>query len=220
MSLLSVHELSYSYVTGIPLLEKVSFSIDAGNRAALAGPNGSGKTTLLRLLAGQLEPVYGRTVHRRGLRIYFLERQDQPVKSSGENCPSALAHAMRTPAPFLCRPASSARPQQAGKEDSSAAAWGKEPERFLRQEGVQSSAHRTTRHNRVRKACDPRFGIHATARRTLGDHRRQRLGKDNTAAFVNRAVGGMERFGDLAGRRPCRLLHPGTGATQLKANSC
>jgi ATPase subunit of ABC transporter with duplicated ATPase domains len=98
MSLLSVHELSYSYVTGIPLLEKVSFSIDAGNRAALAGPNGSGKTTLLRLLAGQLEPVSGRIVHRQGLRIYSLERQDQPVKSSGENCRSALAHAMRTPA--------------------------------------------------------------------------------------------------------------------------
>jgi ABC-type polysaccharide/polyol phosphate transport system ATPase subunit len=41
-------------------LRDVSFSIGAGEGAALIGPSGSGKTTLLRVLAGVYEPDRGR----------------------------------------------------------------------------------------------------------------------------------------------------------------
>lgn len=40
-------------------LDRLSLSLDHGDRVALVGPNGSGKTTLLRVLAGVYEPVGG-----------------------------------------------------------------------------------------------------------------------------------------------------------------
>ena len=43
---------------GVPVLEGVNFSVEAGEALVLTGPNGSGKTTLLRTLAG-LQPPHG-----------------------------------------------------------------------------------------------------------------------------------------------------------------
>lgn len=43
----------------IPVLERVSFTLEAGNILILRGPNGSGKTTLLRCLAGLQPPLAG-----------------------------------------------------------------------------------------------------------------------------------------------------------------
>lgn len=40
-------------------LDRLSLSLEHGDRVALVGPNGSGKTTLLRVLAGVYEPVAG-----------------------------------------------------------------------------------------------------------------------------------------------------------------
>jgi ABC-type multidrug transport system ATPase subunit len=50
--MLTVHQL-YKYFNITPILENVSFSVNAGQRIGLIGPNGSGKTTLLRILAGE-----------------------------------------------------------------------------------------------------------------------------------------------------------------------
>jgi len=56
--MISIHDLSKSY--GIqPVLQHVTFSVGAGERAGLVGPNGSGKTTLLRILTGQQPPDSG-----------------------------------------------------------------------------------------------------------------------------------------------------------------
>lgn len=43
-----------------PVLENVSFQIEAGDYVGIIGENGSGKTTLLRLLIGERKPQAGR----------------------------------------------------------------------------------------------------------------------------------------------------------------
>jgi len=65
MSLLSLSELSFEYVSGPVLFENVSFSIDPADRVAIVGPNGSGKSTLLQLIAESPEPTRGRIVRQR-----------------------------------------------------------------------------------------------------------------------------------------------------------
>lgn len=44
---------------GMPVLERMSFTLKAGAILILRGPNGSGKTTLLRTLAGLQPPLAG-----------------------------------------------------------------------------------------------------------------------------------------------------------------
>ncbi len=42
-----------------PLIDKLSLTVEPGQRVALVGPTGSGKSTLLRLIAGQFAPESG-----------------------------------------------------------------------------------------------------------------------------------------------------------------
>jgi len=57
--LVSADGLSAAYGAR-PVLTGVSFSLHAGQRAAVLGPNGGGKTTLFRCILGELRPVAGR----------------------------------------------------------------------------------------------------------------------------------------------------------------
>jgi len=50
MTLLRVQDASISY-SADPILDDVSFSIEASSRTALVGRNGEGKSTLLKCLA-------------------------------------------------------------------------------------------------------------------------------------------------------------------------
>jgi zinc transport system ATP-binding protein len=59
MTAVDVRRVSYAYGSGPLVLDDVSFSIGAGEFAALVGPNGSGKSTLLRVLLGLLTPASG-----------------------------------------------------------------------------------------------------------------------------------------------------------------
>ncbi len=56
---LSLLDLSLRFPNGTVALDKVSFSLDPGERGLVAGPNGAGKTVLGRTIAGLLEPTDG-----------------------------------------------------------------------------------------------------------------------------------------------------------------
>jgi putative ABC transport system ATP-binding protein len=63
MALLAVEGLTRTFAQGgsaVPVLEHLSFTLDAGQRLALTGRSGSGKSTLLNLLAGLDTPDAGR----------------------------------------------------------------------------------------------------------------------------------------------------------------
>ena len=59
MSLLAVDNVAYRYSRERPVLEDVSFTLEAGGSLGLVGESGSGKTTLLRLLLGLARPDSG-----------------------------------------------------------------------------------------------------------------------------------------------------------------
>jgi ATPase subunit of ABC transporter with duplicated ATPase domains len=69
--MLTVSDLSKSFNIQT-LFEKITFSLNPGERVGLIGPNGCGKTTLLRILAGREEPTSGSVHHPSDLRIGYL----------------------------------------------------------------------------------------------------------------------------------------------------
>ena len=54
---------------GPPLLDNVSFDIEAGDRICLVGRNGEGKSTLLKVLTGEMETNSGDIVKKAGLKV-------------------------------------------------------------------------------------------------------------------------------------------------------
>ena len=62
MALSELRDVTKSYkrdAIDIPVLERVSITVDAGDFLGLMGPSGSGKSTLLNLLAGIDRPTHG-----------------------------------------------------------------------------------------------------------------------------------------------------------------
>ena len=62
MALIELRDVTKTYkrdAIEIPVLERVSISVDAGDFLGLMGPSGSGKSTLLNLLAGIDRPTRG-----------------------------------------------------------------------------------------------------------------------------------------------------------------
>lgn len=56
------------------IFDKVSFSLQKGEKVGFIGRNGSGKSTLFRLLANKEEPDEGTIVFPKGYRLGFLEQ--------------------------------------------------------------------------------------------------------------------------------------------------
>ena len=62
----------------IPVIQEVSFGVEAGEFVCLLGPSGCGKTTLLRILGG-IEPATRGTVLLDGLPVVADERHERKV---------------------------------------------------------------------------------------------------------------------------------------------
>ena len=58
MPQLELVDLRASY-GDVPVLDRISFSVEKGEIISLIGPSGSGKSTLLRVLVGLLPPSGG-----------------------------------------------------------------------------------------------------------------------------------------------------------------
>ncbi len=74
MAVLTFDRVRKDYGTK-PLLDDVSFVIEADEKVGVIGANGSGKTTLLRLAAGAETPDGGRVMVQSGARIGFLSQR-------------------------------------------------------------------------------------------------------------------------------------------------
>ena len=73
MTLIQLKDLELSFGTQV-LLDKVSYSLQEGERICLLGRNGVGKSTLLKLLTAELMPDDGEIHFKSGLRIAKLDQ--------------------------------------------------------------------------------------------------------------------------------------------------
>jgi ATP-binding cassette subfamily F protein uup len=80
MPILTLDDISLAF-GHLPLLDRASLRIEAGERIALIGRNGSGKSSLLRILSGEGAADGGATWRAPGLRV---ARLDQDVPASGD----------------------------------------------------------------------------------------------------------------------------------------
>jgi ABC-type nitrate/sulfonate/bicarbonate transport system ATPase subunit len=80
----------------IPVIDRVSFTAEAGEFVCLLGPNGCGKTTLLRIIGGLETPTRGRVLlggepvagdarHRRTVGVVFQEDRLLPWLTVRDN---------------------------------------------------------------------------------------------------------------------------------------
>lgn len=92
--LVSAFELSKSF-TARPLFNKISFSIETGERVGLIGPNGAGKSTLLKILAGKTTCDEGALSLKRGLKVGYLEQL--PLFANGATVESTVMEGATDP---------------------------------------------------------------------------------------------------------------------------
>lgn len=83
MPLLSVQQVSKTYHSR-KLLDRVSFTVDAGDRMALVGSNGAGKTTLFRMIEGKVPPDDGCIIQHSHVIIGYLS-QNLEDQDAGDN---------------------------------------------------------------------------------------------------------------------------------------
>lgn len=67
----SLQGVSFAYCPGMPVLDRVSFTVPKGSITAITGPSGTGKSTVLKLLLGFRQPAGG-TVNLLGHDIATL----------------------------------------------------------------------------------------------------------------------------------------------------
>ena len=93
---LAVEEIGKDFL--IPVIDSVSFTVEAGEFVCLLGPNGCGKTTLLRILGG-IEPA------TRGRVLLDGRPRTVIVPPSGWTAPVRILTRVLLPAPLAPRSA-------------------------------------------------------------------------------------------------------------------
>ena len=73
MSLLNVNKVTKSYGYG-PLLNDVSFNLNAGEKISIVGPNGCGKSTLIKIIAGDEKCDSGSVSIKKGAKLVYLKQ--------------------------------------------------------------------------------------------------------------------------------------------------
>ncbi|MCK5218755.1 ABC-F family ATP-binding cassette domain-containing protein, partial [bacterium] len=71
--MIKIAEICKAY-SAQPLLDRVSFNINPGERIGLVGRNGSGKTTLFRILLGLEEPDSGEIGIPKDYTVGYLQQ--------------------------------------------------------------------------------------------------------------------------------------------------
>ena len=79
MALVALDQVALAF-GHLPLLDKISLQIEAGERIAVIGRNGTGKSTLLKVISGEFLPDAGTVWRQPALRIARLE-QDVPLST-------------------------------------------------------------------------------------------------------------------------------------------
>lgn len=75
-ALIGIQNLTKSYGSQ-NLFEKISFSINSGDRIGIIGPNGSGKSTLLKVLMGIESPNEGKISKKNLIRIGYASQEPE-----------------------------------------------------------------------------------------------------------------------------------------------
>ena len=71
--LLQLSDISLTF-GGNPVFDRLSLTVQQGDRLALVGRNGSGKSTLMKVMAGLVEPDRGRVVTPAGTSVGYMEQ--------------------------------------------------------------------------------------------------------------------------------------------------
>ena len=87
MPVLSCSNICKTYIVDT-ILDKVSFSVEDGDKVGIIGLNGSGKTTLFNILAGNISKDSGDIYIQKDLKIGYLEQHTniESSKSIYEEC--------------------------------------------------------------------------------------------------------------------------------------
>ncbi len=73
MTQLSLSDISIEF-GATTILERVTFTVAAGERWGIVGRNGSGKTSLFKVITGAVKPVKGAVAQDPGLRVSLLDQ--------------------------------------------------------------------------------------------------------------------------------------------------
>nr|VUD25168.1 glutathione ABC transporter ATP-binding protein [Salmonella sp. NCTC 7297] len=100
--LLKMEKVSAGYGDRI-ILESIKLNLVPGSRIGLLGRNGAGKSTLIKLLAGELEPLYGEIGLAKGIKLgYFAQHQleylradESPLQHLARLAPQELEQKLR-----------------------------------------------------------------------------------------------------------------------------
>ena len=91
MLAISINDLSLQYGT-VPILEKVSFSLEETDKLGIIGVNGCGKSTLFRLILGEEEPTEGSVYLSKGKTVGVLTQEGAFSTENGEETVLSLMY--------------------------------------------------------------------------------------------------------------------------------